>query len=132
MLAGAVGLALVFVLGYLLEPDPRGHGTHVQMGLAPCTTRALFGLPCPFCGMTTSVSHLAHGDMAASIRTQPAGFVAGVGAALVGCLLVAGALIGRWPAVDPFRGLALRMLIALGVGGLLASWLYKMAQEGVF
>jgi hypothetical protein len=38
-----------------------------------CLARALFGVPCPFCGMTRSFVALAHGDVGAARRFHPAG-----------------------------------------------------------
>jgi hypothetical protein len=38
----------------------------------PCGFKARFGLPCPTCGMTTSVLALAHGDILYSFYIQPA------------------------------------------------------------
>ena len=52
-----------FALAFALKPDPRGYGTHQSLGLPPCTFRMLFGIPCPSCGMTTSFSHLMHGNI---------------------------------------------------------------------
>jgi len=63
-----------FVLARSLDPDPRGFGTHQRLGLPPCTFRAVFGISCPGCGMTTSFSHYVRGSMAESVRTNPAGF----------------------------------------------------------
>jgi hypothetical protein len=62
-----------FSLAYALEPDPRGYGTHQRLGLPPCTFRALFGIPCPSCGMTTSFAHFAHGHLWQAFRANPGG-----------------------------------------------------------
>ncbi len=32
----ALGWAAIFVIAWLLKPDPRGLGTHEQLGLPPC------------------------------------------------------------------------------------------------
>jgi hypothetical protein len=52
----------------------------------PCPWRTLTGIPCPFCGMTRSVTSTVHLDVAAAFDLNPAG-IAVVVAALV--LLVA-------------------------------------------
>src|SRR3982074_1850794 len=47
----------------------------VEPGL-PCPLRTLTGVPCPFCGMTRSVTAAVHGDLAHSLVLNPAGIVA--------------------------------------------------------
>jgi hypothetical protein len=39
---GAFLLAMLAAAAWL-QPDPRGFGTHQQLGLPPCTFQALFG-----------------------------------------------------------------------------------------
>jgi hypothetical protein len=41
-----------------------------------CPLRAATGIPCPLCGMTTSVVATAHGDPAAALAANPAGVIA--------------------------------------------------------
>ncbi len=91
-----IGCLLFALLGLarMLEPDASGLGTHRQLGLPPCTTVALFGIPCPTCGMTTSWSHLMHGELAASWAANPGGT----------CLAIAAALAGLWSLVASARG----------------------------
>ena len=68
-------LALVAVLGVAcrLTPDPRGFGTHTQLGLAPCAFKVITGTACPTCGMTTSFAWFARGRLGRSWRANPAG-----------------------------------------------------------
>ncbi|RMG03430.1 MAG: DUF2752 domain-containing protein, partial [Planctomycetota bacterium] len=54
----AVGLAGLLVIAAVLRPSPTGLGTHQQLGLPPCTFRAMFGSRCPTCGMTTAWSNV--------------------------------------------------------------------------
>ena len=76
---------LVFAVAAILSPydthgRPLSHGTHRQLGLPPCAMKALTGFPCPSCGMTTSISLVMHGDLAAASEANPAGLiVAGLG-----------------------------------------------------
>lgn len=43
----------------------------VQDILPPCLIRSVAGIPCPTCGMTRSLVHLAHGDIAGSLVLNP-------------------------------------------------------------
>ncbi|MBX3451840.1 MAG: DUF2752 domain-containing protein [Planctomycetaceae bacterium] len=70
LVAGGLGLAA-------LEPDARGFGTHQQLGFPGCTLRTLFGIPCPGCGVTTSLALFARGRFVESAIVQPAGFALG-------------------------------------------------------
>jgi hypothetical protein len=83
-----VGLALLAVLWIATEPDPRGYGTHEQLGFAPCGLRERLGGPCPTCGVTTSASHLVHGDVALSWSVQPFGTIASLATVVFALLFV--------------------------------------------
>ena len=48
-----------------------------------CPLRAVTGVPCPLCGMTTSVTAIGRGRMGEALAANPAGLVAVVGALLV-------------------------------------------------
>ena len=61
--AGALGLAAVWP------------ALPVHPPLA-CPLRATTGVPCPLCGMTRAVVAAVHGDLAASLRYNPAGVIA--------------------------------------------------------
>jgi len=43
----------------------------VQKILPPCPFRVVTGIPCPSCGSTRSLVHLAHGDIAGSLILNP-------------------------------------------------------------
>lgn len=43
----------------------------VQDILLSCPFREATGIPCPSCGMTRSLVHLAHGDLAGSLTLNP-------------------------------------------------------------
>ena len=97
---GALAIVVVLVLARRLDPDPRGWGTHTQLGLPPCAFMASTGRPCPTCGMTTSFAWFTRGHLVDSWRANPAGsLLAPVGLALIPWLLAASAR-GR---PDPFR-----------------------------
>lgn len=75
-----VGLVLapiaLVALGLWLQPDPRGHGTHEQLGLRACLAPEVLGIPCPGCGWTTSVSLTCHGRLGEAWLTHPMGPIA--------------------------------------------------------
>jgi hypothetical protein len=73
----AILIGLIATAGRL-SPDPRGFGTHEQLGLSPCAILRLTGRPCPTCGMTTSFAWLVRGESARAWRANPAGLLAAV------------------------------------------------------
>ncbi len=122
----AAACLAVLAVAASLHPDPAGHGTHTQLGLAPCMWAQTFDEPCMTCGMTTSFTYAGQGRWGESFRTQPMGMVLvlltsmAFWGALVQC--VTGARIGA--AIQP----ALRPRFFLLLGGLmLLAWGYKIA-----
>ena len=79
LVAGA-GLSVLLVAARL-NPDPRGYGTHTQLGLPPCPWVIAPGRPCPTCGMTTAFAHAAHGHFLDAFRAHPLGLVLALTAA---------------------------------------------------
>lgn len=119
---GAVG---VIALAAILVPDSRGLGTHEQLGLPPCMTMRLFGIPCPFCGMTTAFAHMAHGHLLEAFAVQPAGALAFFGA--VGYALLNGfvACTARRPAAFENRSNR-KKLVMIGTVIVAVAWVYKI------
>ena len=129
LVAWAAALVAVLAVARRLEPDPRGFGTHEQLGLSPCAFRATTGRPCPTCGMTTAFARFARGEVAASWRANPAGAVLAPGALALAAWLVVASALGR-PA--PFRGWDAP---AVGMAGAvfvltLVSWFVRMTLGG--
>ena len=90
----ATGLVGLLGVSRWLEPDPRGYGTHTQLGLGSCAFAKLTGRPCPTCGMTTSFAWFARGRLGKSWQVSPAGcliasLVLPVAAWLLSCCLCA-------------------------------------------
>lgn len=125
-LVAAALLVAPLLLAWMLSPDPRGHGTHEQLGLPPCVTMQLFGVPCLFCGMTTSFAWFAHGHPLHALTVQPA---AAVFALLMLCGSVAAGACGACGSL-PMPGQ--RRWIAAGAklaGAIVvAAWIYKVAM----
>lgn len=118
----AVAGAGFVVLGLSLEPDPRGFGTHLQLGLPPCAFLSDWNLPCPTCGVTTAFTLVTHGRLLEATITQPFGALLGVIALLLPSLFAASAVA---PALDPAALVArmgpLRVLAGIAAAAL-AAW----------
>lgn len=72
---GSLALLAGFCIAAWIQPDPRGFGTHRQLGLPPCSFQDLTGFACPSCGMTTSFSHFVRGSWIQSARCSLTGFL---------------------------------------------------------
>jgi hypothetical protein len=104
---------------------------HAATGLAPvCPLREVTGVPCPFCGGTTSATALADGRLADAVTANP--FVPALAVVLAGVLLlVATRALGlvapprSWPRDRQRTG-------ALVAGALVAaSWVFQLARYDV-
>lgn len=72
----------VLLVGAWLPPSPTGTATHARsLGLPPCNFLKTTDLPCPSCGMTTSFSWFAKGNLPASLYVQPMGTILAILAA---------------------------------------------------
>lgn len=72
-LVAAASLTGLLGVARRLEPDPRGLGTHRQLGLRSCAFLELTGRPCPTCGMTTSFAWATQGRLDRAWQANPAG-----------------------------------------------------------
>ena len=80
-----------------------------------CPLRALTGIPCPLCGMTTSVEATVRFDLEGAAAANPAGIV--LVAAAIAILVLRPSVI-RLPAPVPYVALA-------------AMWLYELHRFSV-
>jgi hypothetical protein len=106
--------ATVLALSVLLQPDPRGFGTHEQLLMPPCLFRLITHVPCPFCGMTTGFALMARGKVwqaaADNLMAPPAFFLT----ALITLAGLWGLLTGReWIPASTRGGRYLRPLLAI-------------------
>jgi hypothetical protein len=74
----AAGCLAVLLVAAGLQPSSTGVGTHLQLGLPPCSLMVGAGVPCPSCGMTTSFSHAVRGQITRAADAQPAGLLLAV------------------------------------------------------
>ena len=95
----------------------------VQNLLPSCTFKAFTGIPCPTCGTTRLLTHLAHGDLAGAFGLNPA----------VALTIIAALLLFVYDTAAMFSGsrisfsLTLREAILIRTGAvvaLLANWIY--------
>ncbi len=122
----ALGIVSVFGTALWLVPDPRGFGTHQQLGLPECVFRSVTGFHCPHCGMTTSFCWFVRGNLAESFRASPSGLLLAVLSSLMLPWLVAVSLKGVWFGLhDPGRGI----MTGFGIWLLLSIvlWLFRFA-----
>jgi hypothetical protein len=122
---GTAGLALV-VVARSITPDPRGLGTHEQLGFSPCGFMSLIGVRCPTCGMTTAWAHGTRGELSAALVANGGGAVLLAVTIVAAPWLIASATAGRWLGARPTSG------ILLIVGGAwltvtLLDWLRRIA-----
>jgi len=111
-LAGLAGLAVLHV--WVPSTDAAG---------AFCLSRRLFHLPCPGCGMTRAMAHLAKGEWSAAVRDHPLAPVVALEALLA--WLAWGAAVA---AARPFRlPVRLETLLLANVAALAALWLGRAA-----
>jgi hypothetical protein len=130
LVAAALGSAGVLGLAGWLEPDPRGFGTHEQLGLRPCAFAQLTGELCPTCGMTTAFAWSVRGRFLSAWRANPAGsLLAPTCAALIPWLLVS-AVIGRpWGCRSLDQPLIL--LVVATVAFSLLAWTFRLLLRRV-
>lgn len=104
-LAGVVMLIGAFVV-------PLMAGTFPEVW---CPLRATTGVPCPFCGLTTSVTATMHLDLPAAFAANPLGILAVAGA--VALLLLR-------------RRTSIRIPVPVIAVGLAVSWLWQLGRFG--
>jgi hypothetical protein len=114
-------------IGMYLNANPNGLATHTQLGLPPCGFYTEYGWPCPTCGYTTAVTHVAHGQWLTALATQPGGAMVGFLAVASVILGSVGLTTGRWygPGYFWFAWNWRKILIGTLVV-VLAAWGYKI------
>jgi hypothetical protein len=103
VIAALISLAVVVLFAGLWLSQHVGFDFGLLFG--PCGMKQRTGLPCPTCGMTTSVLAFARGAIVTAFYTQPAG-------ALLCSMLVAAALFAFLTAVSGIYFISLDRLFA--------------------
>ncbi len=121
---GAVGIALL-LMARNLEPDPRGFGTHEQLGLTPCYFQESTGHVCPTCGCTTAWAHALRAEFSQAVRTNLGGTLLCVAVVIGSPWLLLTAAWGRWS----FRRPTVQFLLASSLawlGVVVLDWLQRV------
>ena len=119
VLLGCLG---ILALAAWLQPDPKGYGTHRQLGFGKCGMLITTGLPCPTCGMTTAFAYTVRGRLFNAFMAQPAGLalaLATIGVALgAAWTMITGKFPKiRIPYVTTYRLLLLFLVLLIGGWG---------------
>jgi hypothetical protein len=115
LLAGLLGVAGLAVLHvWVPSTDPAG---------SICLSRRLLHLPCPGCGMTRALAHLAKGEWSAAVGDHPLAPVIALEAVL-GWAAWGTALAAGRPVRPPVR---LETLLLANAAALCALWLGRVA-----
>ncbi len=115
----------MFVLASTLSPDPSGMGTHEQLGLPPCGLKALFEIPCPACGMTTSWVWFCHGHWLRSAQSNLGGFMMALLALPAAAWFLTSAFQGHWKAWFP-RPFVIAGFMAVTLVAAIIQWLFRL------
>jgi uncharacterized protein DUF2752 len=126
-LVGA-GLLAMLVLAFQLRPDPRGWGTHEQLGLPRCTFLAWVGKRCPACGMTTAWANFVQGRPIAAIEAHVAGTLLAVVAMAASATTLAVSVRGKKMAWQPGETTAAGLAMSM-VGLILLEWTFRLLSE---
>ena len=92
---------------------------HVRRPATVCLLRATTGVPCPFCGGTTAMVRLGHGEAAGALAASP----------LAVALVAALPLVGRVQPPQWWRSVRLRRSCIVAV--LVASEVWQLLRLGV-
>jgi len=114
----------VLAVAFCVGPNEAGYGTHRKLALPACSFLTQSGYPCPSCGLTTSMSAMAHGRVGLALAAQPFGVVLFLAATVLAAVGAGEACTGR-----NFLGVLRPGLwwVWTGLGGLFAGWAWKLA-----
>jgi len=125
-LLAAVPCWIVLAVGLSLDAREKGDGTHTQLGLTPCRTMVVDGVPCPGCGLTTSITAAVHGDLIASVKANVFGTFLFFVLVFIGSIGIIQALSGRDFLTRIFRR-RVWLICGIMITGTLVGWAIKLA-----
>ena len=118
-------LSALFITLIMLEPSASGLGTHRQLVPMPCLFHLALGIPCPSCGLTTSLSFLMSGEWGAALQAHPLGLFAFLMMALILLISIYGVIFNRsWWRVTEKRWF--QNAILCGIFLYLIIWIVRM------
>lgn len=125
MVVAAIGLLGLLGVTRLLTPNESGVGTHRALGLPPCGSIAMWGIPCPSCGMTTSWAWFVRGNFPRSWAANPGGFLLAIFVVLMAIWLGISGVLNRWWPVrcEPFLVLSLGAIVLVVT---LTQWIGRL------
>ncbi|MGK2957472.1 MAG: DUF2752 domain-containing protein [Acidimicrobiales bacterium] len=91
----------------------------------PCPLRALTGIPCPFCGMTTASIHLARGRFVEAVAANPLVLLVAI-FTLVMFGLIALRRMGHLPPPSPWRTDKTKPLTWALSALAMVSWVFQL------
>jgi hypothetical protein len=124
-LAIHAGCVSSLVVGWWLQPNPAGVGTHTSLGFPPCGFYAVTGVPCPTCGVTTAFVLGAHLQLVQSFFVQPFGFLVFVAVCATALTVILFLLTGRSVFKLKLKVNAYKIAISL-IAFVVVSWGYKI------
>jgi hypothetical protein len=117
--AGAAAVGAVYPM---IMAHTGGHGLE-------CPLRALTGVPCPFCGLTTATVSLMHGDWGTAAKTSPLAYLVAALAVGTAPIMIA-RVLGKAPLPRPASERT-RRRISKGAAVVVAlSWLFQLHRYG--
>ncbi|MSR34416.1 MAG: DUF2752 domain-containing protein [Phycisphaerales bacterium] len=122
----AAALLTPLIVAATLTPDPRGLGTHQQLGLPVCTWPAALGIPCPSCGMTTAFAYAARADLSRAFVTQPMGALLAIAAA-IGCVVSLGVSLTGYQFQRLFDPILNKWCLSAAVLLFFVAWFWKFS-----